>query len=67
MTHVNLIPGKNPCLRANIPLHLNSTRSLLRSKPSAQGKKAEAKASFATSLKLNPNQKDVAEALKRVS
>jgi tetratricopeptide (TPR) repeat protein len=32
-----------------------------------QGKKAEAKASFATSLKLNPNQKDVAEALKRVS
>jgi tetratricopeptide (TPR) repeat protein len=32
-----------------------------------QGKKAEARASFATSLKLNPNQKDVAEALKRVS
>jgi tetratricopeptide (TPR) repeat protein len=32
-----------------------------------QGKKTEAKASFATSLKLNPNQKDVAEALKRVS
>jgi tetratricopeptide (TPR) repeat protein len=32
-----------------------------------QGKKAEAKASFAMSLKLNPNQKDVAEALKRVS
>jgi len=32
-----------------------------------QGKKAEAKASFATSLKLNPRQKDVAEALKRVS
>jgi len=32
-----------------------------------QGKKAEAKASFETSLKLNPNQKDVAEALKRVS
>jgi tetratricopeptide (TPR) repeat protein len=32
-----------------------------------QGKKAEAKASFATSLKLNPSQKDVAEALKRVS
>lgn len=32
-----------------------------------QGKKAEAKTSFATSLKLNPNQKDVAEALKRVS
>ena len=32
-----------------------------------QGKKAEAKASFEASLKLNPNQKDVAEALKRVS
>jgi Tfp pilus assembly protein PilF len=32
-----------------------------------QGKKAEAKASFATSLRLNPNQKDVTEALKRVS
>jgi Tfp pilus assembly protein PilF len=32
-----------------------------------QGKKAEAKASFETSLKLNPAQKDVAEALKRVS
>ncbi len=32
-----------------------------------QGKKAEAKASFAASLKLNPKQKDVAEALKRVS
>ncbi|MEA2417533.1 MAG: hypothetical protein QOI58_4190, partial [Thermoanaerobaculia bacterium] len=32
-----------------------------------QGKKVEAKASFAMSLKLNPNQKDVAEALKRVS
>jgi len=32
-----------------------------------QGKKAEAKASFTTSLKLNPAQKDVAEALKRVS
>jgi tetratricopeptide (TPR) repeat protein len=32
-----------------------------------QGKKADAKASFATSLKLNPAQKDVAEALKRVS
>jgi tetratricopeptide (TPR) repeat protein len=32
-----------------------------------QGRKAEAKASFATSLKLNPAQKDVAEALKRVS
>jgi Tetratricopeptide repeat. len=32
-----------------------------------QGKKAEAKASYAASLKLNPNSKDVAEALKRVS
>jgi len=32
-----------------------------------QGKKAEAKASFETSLKLNPSQKDVVEALKRVS
>jgi tetratricopeptide (TPR) repeat protein len=32
-----------------------------------QGRKAEAKASFTTSLKLNPAQKDVAEALKRVS
>jgi tetratricopeptide (TPR) repeat protein len=32
-----------------------------------QGKKAEAKASFETSLKLNAAQKDVAEALKRVS
>ena len=32
-----------------------------------QGKKAEAKASYATSLKANPNQKDVQEALKRVS
>lgn len=32
-----------------------------------QGKKADAKASFAASLKLNPAQKDVAEALKRVS
>jgi Tfp pilus assembly protein PilF len=32
-----------------------------------QGKKAEAKASFTMSLKLNPYQKDVAEALKRVS
>jgi len=32
-----------------------------------QGKKTEAKTSFETSLKLNPNQKDVAEALKRVS
>ncbi len=32
-----------------------------------QGKKAEAKASFEASLKLNPNQKDVTAALKRVS
>jgi Tfp pilus assembly protein PilF len=32
-----------------------------------QGKKAEAKASYAASMKINPNQKDVAEALKRVS
>jgi tetratricopeptide (TPR) repeat protein len=32
-----------------------------------QGKKAEAKASFETSLKLNAAQKDVADALKRVS
>ncbi len=32
-----------------------------------QGKKGEAKASYATSLKLNPHQKDVADALKRVS
>jgi tetratricopeptide (TPR) repeat protein len=32
-----------------------------------QGKKAEAKASYAASLKLSPKQKDVAEALKRVS
>lgn len=32
-----------------------------------QGKKAEAKASFATSLSANPNQKDVQEAMKRVS
>ena len=32
-----------------------------------QGKKAEAKASYATSLKANPNQKDVLEAIKRVS
>jgi tetratricopeptide (TPR) repeat protein len=31
------------------------------------GRKAEAKASYAASLKLNPNQKDVIEALKRVS
>ena len=32
-----------------------------------QGKKAEAKASYSTSLKANPNQKDVQEAIKRVS
>ena len=32
-----------------------------------QGKKAEAKASFAKALSANPNQKDVQEALKRVS
>ncbi|MEA2238253.1 MAG: hypothetical protein QOC81_2977 [Thermoanaerobaculia bacterium] len=32
-----------------------------------QGKKADARASYVASLKLNPNQKDVAEALKRVS
>ena len=32
-----------------------------------QGKKADAKASYATSLKANPNQKDVQEAMKRVS
>jgi tetratricopeptide (TPR) repeat protein len=32
-----------------------------------QGKKVEAKASYAASLKLSPKQKDVAEALKRVS
>ena len=32
-----------------------------------QGKKAEAKASYATSLNANPNQKDVQEAMKRVS
>jgi Tfp pilus assembly protein PilF len=32
-----------------------------------QGKKAEAKASYSTSLRLNPTQKDVAEALQRVS
>ncbi|HEY6137434.1 MAG TPA: tetratricopeptide repeat protein [Thermoanaerobaculia bacterium] len=31
------------------------------------GRKAEAKASYTTSLKLNPDQKDVTEALKRVS
>lgn len=32
-----------------------------------QGKRAEAKASYQTSLRLNPAQKDVSEALKRVS
>jgi Tfp pilus assembly protein PilF len=32
-----------------------------------QGKKAEAKAEYTTSLKINPKQKDVQEALKRVS
>jgi tetratricopeptide (TPR) repeat protein len=32
-----------------------------------QGKKAEAKSTYATSLKLNPNQKDVEAAMKRVS
>jgi Tfp pilus assembly protein PilF len=32
-----------------------------------QGKKAEAKASFAKALSANPNQKDVQEAMKRVS
>lgn len=32
-----------------------------------QGKKAEAKQSYNTSLRINPGQKDVAEALKRVS
>ena len=32
-----------------------------------QGKKAEAKASYAASLKINPNQKDVEAAIKRVS
>jgi len=32
-----------------------------------QGKKAEAKASYAASLKINPKQKDVDEAMKRVS
>ena len=31
-----------------------------------QGKKAEAKASYAASLKINPNQKDVDAAMKRV-
>ena len=32
-----------------------------------QGKKSEAKASYTTSLRINPSQKDAAEALKRVS
>jgi Tfp pilus assembly protein PilF len=32
-----------------------------------QGKKPEAKASYAASLKINPNQKDVIEAIKRIS
>jgi len=32
-----------------------------------QGKKSEARQSYTTSLRLNPNQKDVTEALKRVS
>lgn len=32
-----------------------------------QGKNAEAKAAYSTSLKANPNQKDVQEAMKRVS
>ena len=32
-----------------------------------QGKRVEAKASYAASLKANPNQKDVQEAMKRVS
>ena len=32
-----------------------------------QGKKAEARQSYATSLHLNPNQKDVQEALKKIS
>jgi len=32
-----------------------------------QGRKADAKASYAASLKINPNQKDAGEALKRVS
>ena len=32
-----------------------------------QGKKAEAKSNFAASLKINPNQKDVVAAMKRVS
>src|SRR5205085_4901660 len=32
-----------------------------------QGKIAEAKAAYAASLKANPNQKDVQEAMKRVS
>jgi Tfp pilus assembly protein PilF len=32
-----------------------------------QGKKSDARQSYTTSLRLNPNQKDVTEALKRVS
>ena len=32
-----------------------------------QGKKAEAKASYEASLKINPTQKDAAEAMKRVT
>ena len=32
-----------------------------------QGKKAEAKSNYAASLKINPNQKDVDAAMKRVS
>ncbi len=32
-----------------------------------QGKKTEAKSSYAASLKINPNQKDVDAAMKRVS
>ncbi|MEO8348479.1 MAG: tetratricopeptide repeat protein [Acidobacteriota bacterium] len=32
-----------------------------------QGRKSEAKASYSASLKINPNQEDAAEAMKRVS
>ncbi|HEX9130585.1 MAG TPA: tetratricopeptide repeat protein, partial [Gemmatimonadaceae bacterium] len=32
-----------------------------------QGRKADAKASYAASLQINPNQKDAGDALKRVS
>jgi len=32
-----------------------------------QGKTAEAKSNYAASLKINPNQKDVDEAMKRIS